>query len=303
MLALHSGACRQGIGPLRRTVVAVATFLLMCGLTASAANAAIATRKPVGTPYRAAHLGIGLTDTAGSSALHPGGPVVYTIVVANAGPGAAGDMRVADVLPAQGLDDITSPNLPPGWTFNAADNSWSIAKLAKRAGTKLFLSGTVPASATGSTYVNEVTASAIDAKTVSKKLTSQLRWPAILTLTFGGTTPVIPGQTATYDVTVGNTGPMAAPDVTVVETPPAQGFDGFFTFSGQNMNFGLPGGVTFNSQTDTWTIATIGAGDKLKFIFGGGVPASATGGTYVNELTASAANAASVTASFSSPIS
>jgi uncharacterized repeat protein (TIGR01451 family) len=198
---------------------------------------------------------------------------------------------------------MTSPGLPPGVTFNAADNSWSVGTLAEGAGVKLSLSGTVPAIATGTTYVNEVSASAFDAKTVLKSRINPLGLPAVLTLSVHGTTPVVPGGGATYYVTVGNNGPLAATDVTVVDTLPIQGLVNLYTFSGQNMNFGLPAGVTFNGQTDTWTIGTMQAGGKIPFIVGGGVPASATGSAYVEEVTASAANAATVTASFSSPIS
>jgi hypothetical protein len=54
--------------------------------------------------------------------------------------------------------------------------------------------------------------------------------------------------------------------------------------------------VTFNSATVTWTLASLPANQQITLQLAGTVPPGATGSTYVNSATASASNAAAVTA-------
>ena len=50
-----------------------------------------------------------------------GTPITYTIVVTDEGPSDTSNLKVVDSLPAQGLTNISSPNLPAGVTFSAGD--------------------------------------------------------------------------------------------------------------------------------------------------------------------------------------
>ena len=97
------------------------------------------------------------------------------------------------------------------------------------------------------------------------------------------------GTTDTYTVVVSNTGPSDASNLSVVDTLPTQGFTNITSPN-------LPAGVTFNAATDTWTLASLPAGQSVTLQLAGTVPSGATGSTYVNTATASASDASTVTA-------
>ena len=73
-------------------------------------------------------LAITKTDNA-NGAVVAGRPITYTIVVSNSGPSDASNMSVVDSLPAQGLTNVSSPNLPAGVTFNSGTDSWTVPSL------------------------------------------------------------------------------------------------------------------------------------------------------------------------------
>ena len=104
-----------------------------------------------------------------------------------------------------------------------------------------------------------------------------------------GVTSVTAGTTDTYTVVVSNTGPSDAANLSVVDTLPSQGLT---NISSPN----LPSGVTFTAASDSWSLASLPAGQSVTLIFAGTVPSGATGSTYVNTATASASDASTVTA-------
>ena len=70
----------------------------------------------------------------------------------------------------------------------------------------------------------------------------------------------------------------------MVDTLPTQGLTNISSPS-------LPSGVTFNSTTDTWTLASLASGQSVTVELAGTVPSGATGSTYVDTATASASDA------------
>jgi uncharacterized repeat protein (TIGR01451 family) len=219
-----------------------------------------------------------------------GAPITYTVVVSNSGISDATNMTVTDLLPAQGLTNISSPNLPAGVTFSPTTNSWSVASLPVGAHVTVQLAGTVPTGATGASYANTASAAAPGATTVSITDSDLLSTQATLGLTkTDGVSSVTAGNTDTYTMVVSNTGPSDAANVTVVDTLPTQGLTGLTSPN-------LPAGVTFNSTTDTWSLASLPAGQSVTLKVSGTVPSGATGPTYVNSATASATDATGVPA-------
>ena len=88
---------------------------------------------------------------------------------------------------------------------------------------------------------------------------------------------------------VTNSGPSNASNLSVVDALPIQGLSAISSPS-------LPAGVTFNSASDTWTLASLAAGQSVTVELSGTVPSGATGSTYVDTATASASDATSVSA-------
>ena len=129
-----------------------------------------------------------------------------------------------------------------------------------------------------------------DASTVTATDSDTLAAHATLGITkTDGVTSVTAGTTDTYTVVVSNTGPSDASNLSVVDTLPSQGFT---NISSPN----LPSGVTFTAATDTWTLASLPAGQSVTLQLAGTVPSGATGATYVNTASASASDASTVTA-------
>ena len=256
--------------------------------TASASDAATVTATDTDTLSANANLSI--TKTDGVSSVVAGTADTYTMVVSNTGPSNASNLSVADTLPTQGLTDITSPNLPAGVTFNSATDTWTLGSLATGQSVTLELAGTVPSGATGPTYVDTATASATDAATVTATDTDTLSANATLTITDSdGVSSVVAGTPDTYAIVVTNPGPSTASNLSVADTLPTQGLTDITSPN-------LPAGVTFNSVTDTWTLGSLATGQSVTLELAGTVPSGATGSTYVDTATASASDAAPVTA-------
>ncbi len=256
--------------------------------TASASDASTVSATDTDTLNSNASLTI--TNSDGVSSVTAGTSDTYTVVVTNTGPSNAANLSVVDTLPTQGLTNISSPSLPAGVTFTSATDTWTLASLASGQSVTLELSGTVPSGATGATYADTAAASATDASTVSATDTDTLNSNASLTITNSdGVSSVTAGTADTYTVVVTNTGPSNASNLSVIDTLPTQGLTNISSPS-------LPSGVTFTSATDTWTLASLAAGQTVTLELSGTVPSGATGSTYADTATASASDASSVSA-------
>jgi uncharacterized repeat protein (TIGR01451 family) len=188
--------------------------------SASASASDAGTVTATDTDTLTSHATLGITKSDGVTSIAAGGFDTYTIVVSNTGPSDAQNLSVVDTLPTQGLTNISSPSLPAGVTFTAATNTWTLSSLAAGQSITLQLAGTVPSGATGATYVNNASASASDASTVTATdndtLTSQGNLSVTLTDNEGGSSvtgavgTAVPGTSITYTIVAANAGPSTA---------------------------------------------------------------------------------------------
>ena len=248
-----------------------------------------------------ATLAITKTDSDGGSSVSstkgtavPGTSITYTIVASNSGPSTATGASVTDPLalnPAITSDTWTATG-SGGATGYSSSGSGSIAdSLTIPAGGSVTYTvvATIWSSATG-TLANTATASASDASTVTATDTDTLSPKATLTITnTDGVSSVVAGTSDTYTIVVSNTGPSNASTLSVADTLPTQGLTGVTSPS-------LPAGVTFNSATDTWTLASLASGQSVTLELAGTVPSGATARPTLNTATASASDASSVRA-------
>ena len=214
-------------------------------------------------------------------------------MASNAGPSTATGASVTDPLalnPAIASDTWTATGTggATGFSASGSGNIGDSVTIPAGGSVTYTVTAAIRSSATG-TLVNTATASASDASTVTATDSDSLTAHATLGITkTDGVTSVTAGTTDTYTVVVSNTGPSDASNLSVVDTLPTQGFT---NISSPN----LPSGVTFTAASDSWTLASLPAGQSVTLQLAGTVPSGATGSTYVNTASASAADASTVT--------
>ena len=188
------------------------------------------------TDARSATVALIVVKTDGSATYAPGGVATYTVTVTNAGPAVATNVTVTDALPA-GLTLTANATCVAGGTANCGTVTGTTGQtsfgttgaiVAVGAGNSLVF--TVPvAFATGMTtdpLVNTATATDLGASGPGSSASgsdSDTR-SASVTLAVAktdGASTYTPGGTATYAVTVANTGLSDALDVTVTDALPA----------------------------------------------------------------------------------
>lgn len=198
---------------------------------------------------------LSISKTENPDPVNASQPLTYTIVVSNAGPSTAPTVTVTDTLPT-------------GFTFGGASGSgWvcsgsgpvvcSRTNLASGAtAPNIVITGTAPANGGVITNTAVVGTNAVDAAPANNttSISTSVSAVADLALSKAGTPdPVFAGNTLTYTLSVTNTGPSLAAQVTVTDALPA-GFT-FGGVTGTGWVLTQAGGVV----TATRTNAAVGA--------------------------------------------
>jgi len=233
-----------------------------------------------------------LAVTINNSSVIPGANDTYTLTVTNNGPDAVNSFTLSNSLPAAFLNAAYTAS---AGSFNSSTGAWTGINLGTGQSLTLSIAGTLSSSATGS-LVDSATVTApsgvLDSNSSNNtaSATATLTPQANLNISITPSLNVFtPGAAETYTITLKNTGPSDATNVSMVDALAAQGF---LNVSSPN----LPSGVTFNASTDTWTIGTLAAGATEVFQFTGTIPTGATGSSYIDQVSASASDAATVSA-------
>jgi len=234
----------------------------------------------------------------------PGTAITYSIVATNNGPSDVSGAEIYDpvtVIHAIGSDTwtATSTGGATGYSSSGSGSIDDIVTIPAGGSITYTVVASVNASATG-TLSNSVTvtppASFANLNplssfgSVSASDTDTLSHAVLAVTDSDGASSVGAGSSDTYTIVVTNSGPSAASNLSVVDTPDPQGLSGVSSPS-------LPAGVTFSSATDTWSLASLPAGQSVTLELAGTVPGSANGSSYTNSVSASASDASTVSAS------
>ena len=224
------------------------------------------------TVGNATDLVIGKTVDNGTP--NEGDTVTFTVTVTNSGPAQATNVSIDDALPA----GLTIGSMTPS-TGTWAAPTWTIGSLNNGASATLTIVADVDAGTAGSTITNTVTNVTLDqvdsdttADDPSESITVGNATDLVIGKTVDNGTPD-EGDTITFTVTVTNSGPAQATNVSIDDVLPA----------------GLTAGTITPSQgsytAPTWTIGTIDSGSSATLTIQASVDAGTAGSTITNTVT------------------
>ncbi len=218
---------------------------------------------------------LSVTDSDGATTAVPGQATIYSVVVANAGPSAAGAVTVKDLLPAAvGSDSWTASD----GTSGSGNINTTVALPA--AGTVTYtVTANVSASASG-TLKNTATVTAPSGVTDSNQAnnsatdTDTLTPQADLAVSNDdGATAAVPGSATTYTIVVSNAGPSSATAAAVADTLPASVDSGSWTATASSGSSVAAG----SGSGSIATTATLLPGGSATYTLVANLDASATG--------------------------
>ncbi|MBK8492583.1 MAG: DUF11 domain-containing protein [Saprospirales bacterium] len=197
---------------------------------------------------------LSLTKTVDDATPQVGGTVVFTITVNNAGPDAATNVTVKDLLPA-GLTYVSDNS---GGNYNDGTGIWTIGTIAASGAASIEITASVTSAGAKTNYAQVNTADQYDPNstpgddsTTDDDDDSVLVTPQVadlsLTKTVNNASPNL-GSDVIFTITVNNAGPDDATNVTVEDLLPAG-----LTYVSDNS------GGNYNDGTGIWTIGTIAA--------------------------------------------
>ncbi|WP_342329126.1 gliding motility-associated C-terminal domain-containing protein [Pedobacter sp. FW305-3-2-15-E-R2A2] len=231
----------------------------------------------------------------GPATISAGQQINYTLTINNTGTANADNATITDVVPA-GVSNVS-------WTAVAEDGA-AIVGTASGTGNnisvnanipagvtnvvKVNIQGTVNASATG-TLSNTGTVTPAEAGTTpnSSNVTTTLQSTPGITLSKSGPSQIAAGQTVTYTVIAGNSGPSDATNLSISDLVPAPLTNVSWSTAVEGTASVTSGasGTNNNSVAVNGNIAA-GAGNRILITISGQVPSSTGSTSFANTATA-----------------
>lgn len=221
---------------------------------------------PVGTSAD-----LSVRKTAVPTPVDAGGVLTYTLLVSNAGPNAAQDVELADVIPSVILNPefaIQGETIFAPWV-----SPYSIGTLAAGETFMVTVRGTVNSSTPAGSIANTAVVSSSTPDPDPENNTDTVETPVavsadVAVFKTADSSPAVPGQTFGYTITVTNAGPSDAQSVTIIDA---------VTAVLQNPEFSVNGGVTFLPWVSPYSIGILAAGASRTILLRGTLSASADG--------------------------
>ncbi|WP_416970237.1 isopeptide-forming domain-containing fimbrial protein [Streptomyces sp. 4F14] len=163
---------------------------------------------------------LAVTKSASPTSVNYGSTTVFTVTVTNNGPSAATGVQVTDQLPS-GLTYVSDD---ANGAYNSGTGVWTVGALANGASATLHITARMTSTSAQTNTVSQATSNGTDPTPCSNCASATVTPVAAdLATTKSATgTPVAPGQTFQYQITVTNNGPSAAANVSVTDTLPSQ---------------------------------------------------------------------------------
>ena len=215
-----------------------------------------------------------ISKTVDDAAPDEGDTVTFTVTVTNSGPARATNVAIDDVLPAGLTAGTVTPSqgtwVAPTWTVGTIDTGSSAT---------LTIQATVDAGTAGSTITNTVTNVTLDqvdsdatADDLSESVTVGNATDLVVTKIVDNGTPD-EGNTITFTVTVTNSGPARATNLSLDDAIPA------------GLTVGSVSPSVGSYTAPTWTIGTLDDGASATLTIIATVNAGTAGSTITNTVT------------------
>jgi uncharacterized repeat protein (TIGR01451 family) len=204
---------------------------------------------------------VSITKTAdhNGTPVTAGDQVGFVVTISNAGPGTATGVTVDDPLPAGVTWSIDAANSDPGWSINGSNHLvFGPASMAANTSKHVHIVATTDATHCG-TYNNTASFTTTNDGSGSAGATESCQKPSLhISKAANPVGPVAAGNSIGFDITVSNTGPGTAKNVTVTDTLPivsGQTWSINPTVSGCSISAGSPQVLTcsFGDQASPWT--------------------------------------------------
>lgn len=195
----------------------------------------------------------------GPTSIAAGENVVYTITLTNDGPSDAPNVQLQDIVPAAVLRTTWSTTANGAVVISGAtgtgNNVQLVASIPAGAGNNVIVTirGTVDSSFTGTSLVNTATATPAGKDPVTATTTAAVTNKPNILVGKAGPTAARAGDSVIYTITVRNTGPSVASNMTIAD----------------NLPTGLSG--------STWTASVAGTGTTVSATSGTGTAINITG--------------------------
>jgi len=212
---------------------------------------------------------IGVVKTAAPNPVTPGTVLTYTIAVTNGRPDSAANVTLTDVIPSELLDPTFSVD---GGPFQTWPGILNLGTFADGDSATVTIRGTVSPAASGSVSNTAVVSSdAADRNPDNNTSTVVVPVAAasadMAVFKEAVPSPVAPGGTLTYFITVSNLGPSDAQNVLLTDAVPAQLLNPVFSLNGD----------AFQPWPGSLDLGTVHAGTSADIRIRGTVSAGAAG--------------------------
>ena len=213
---------------------------------------------------------LAVTKTGSPSPVPAGSQLTYTLNVENLGPGDAQNVLLTDPIPAQLVNAQYS--LDGGATFQPWTGSVSLGTLAANTARTVLIRGTVQGTATGVIANTAIVSSSTPDPNPDNNEDTEItpiNTSADLSVTKSGSpSPVLPGQTLTFTLTVRNAGPNPAIDTVLADAVPPQ-------FTGAE--YSVDNGATWLPWTGSLSLGTLDPNAVRTVLIRGTVSSTASG--------------------------
>ena len=204
---------------------------------------------PPTTPQQA---DLALAKTVSNPTPNVGDTITYTITLTDNGPDSATNVNVSDVLPA-GLD-VVSASTTVG-SYNPVTGLWKVGTVAPGTPQTLQIAALVagPNATTNTATITQADQFDPDpANNTASILVTPQQADLSLTKSVSDPTPNV-GDTITYTITLGDSGPDAATGVQVQDALP----------SGLTFVSATPSQGTYDSASGLWSVGTVNVGSPV----------------------------------------